>query len=571
MAINNTQLPSLTIITSPQMRDNALRFIRNAIITNGINANPNTALTSDWGILAQAFANETSVPLNNCVIACDQLMPDTTSGIYLDRWLNIYGIPRRPASSSIGSVVCISTTSFFIASGSQLVGPQGAIYQVLTSGVYGSSVNNGLITVQSVSVGASTNLTTGVSLSWVSSPPYFQSTVLVSALDPLTGGNDLETDAAAQNRLLAYLAAPPGAGNSTQLNELVTDSSFEVQGGFCYNAARGPSTVDLVGIGYASTGSTNRELNNTLLTNTVSPYALGNLFLGVDGYVANVQDQPLDLCINLSLPSSTSAFPAGPGGGWLDGAPLQNTTAKPGIRVIDGYALSGYNAALVNYQNTSTSFWIDVPDVGQMITGQIYNISYMSPQTLTLYQAQTNGVYVQAFGPIAAQTSLFYITVNTPFYFNSNVNTVIQPGNLIFPTASNTTLYMNTVLNYMNNMGPGERTNSPGLLPEALRYPFETVSFPYKLNSRLLKALTNADNAIYEATFALRGFIGPLNSGNTLAPYGSVANFQDYGTLSNNSDPCYAVYAPPTTYPYFGTMQAPAFVFTFNNIGTYPE
>ena len=572
MASTNTNLPplpSLTILTSQQLRDNYLRFVRNAIIQNGINPNPNTALTSDWGIQAQALANEVSTPLNNCVIACDQLMPDSTSGVYLDRWLNIFGIPRRGATPSVGSVNCQSTTSSFVASGSQLVGPQGALYSVLVSGLYGSSVNQGLIPVQSVNLGSNTNLAAGVSLTWVATPPYFNSTVSVNALDPLTGGNDAETDASAQNRLLTYLANPPGAGNSTQLNQLVTTSSFEVQGGFCYNAARGPSTVDLVAIGYASTGSTNREVNSVIMNNDVISYVNGNLFLGADGYTCTVQNQILDLCINISLPAAQTAFPAGPGGGWLDAAPLQNTTAKPGIRVIDGYALSGNDPAIP--QNTPNSFWIDVPNVSQMSNGTVYNISYLSPETLTLYQGQTNGTYIQAFGSIVANSSLFYITVNTPFYFNSNTNEVIQPGNLIFPSASNTALYVNTIVNYMNNLGPGERTNLTGLLPEALRYPFETVAFPYKINTRLLKALINSDNSVYDATFGLRGLVGPLISGNTVAPYGSVANFQDWAGLSHSGDPAYLMYAPPTTYNFFGTMLAPATVFVLNHLGMYQQ
>lgn len=556
MTTTTTPQP-LIVKSSADVRDDILRTIRNGLIQQGI-SNPQVTITSDFGLIAAALGNEVAIPANNVSLLVNQAMPDTATGTSLDRILGFYGLTRRSASQSAGLIVATASATAFVPFGAQLVDSSGNSFQVTVGGTYG---NGALIPVQSVSAGSQTNEDAGVTLTWVSPPAFFAPTAAVSSINPLTGGEDVETDDVARTRLIAFLSNPPGGANPSQIIEWSQAADPSVQTSFVYCADRGPGTVDVAVIGYASSDDGYREINNLLLINKISPYIQGQLPQYADGYVCNVQSYPMDISIGLSLPLPPSAIPSGPGGGWLDPAPLQTTTAKPAIRVVDGYALSGNTSGVP--QNTATSFWVDFPVAPQ--GGVQYSISYMSPVTQTVYSGMTSGTYLSAtsYPSISSYTSMYYVTVNSPFYQNSNNNTIIQAGNWIFPSAVNTATYVTAFINYIASMGPGERTNITALLPRALRQPFEQVSGNYKLNTRLLKPIIESGPEVYDGVLLFRGSY--QNSGVT-----PTAPFVDYATLTLNADPAYALYAPPTTYNYFLTTLAPSLVFVPNNFGIYP-
>ena len=557
---NNSIVPTTLIVkSSSDVAADIRRTIYNGLIQFGLATNPNVSAGSDWGISAQALANEVTVASSNAILLANQGMPDTAAGLNLDRILGFYGLTRRPASNAYGSIIASAANSSFVSAGTQLADSSGNLFSVVTGGVYG---NGSSINVKSVSTGAKANENAGTILTWQSVPPFFMGNAVVSSINPIAGGNDAENDAAARSRLLSYLQNPPGGGNPSEIIEWATASDPSVQTAFVYAAARGPGTYDVAVCAYAAELGENgdRSVDATVLANTIQPYIQGQMPQFADGLVVNVANYPMDIAIQISLPLPANAIPAGPGGGWLDSNPLSVTAAKPAIRVIDGYALSGMDPLIA--QNTATSFWVDFPVAP--ISGVIYSISYMSPVTQTVYSAQTSGVYVQASGSLSAYPSMYYITINTPFYYDSASSpaVIIQPGNYIFPTASNTATYIANLLGYIGSMGPGERTAVPGLVPRALRQPPEQVVWNYKINSRMIKVIIESGPEVYDAIF---GFIGSyLNTSTT-----PTAPFVSYNTLSTGSDPAYAQFAPPTTYNYYATMQAPANIFTPNNIGLY--
>jgi Baseplate J-like protein len=556
MATTTTTPQPLIVKTSSDVRDDILRTIRNGLIEQGI-SNPQVTLTSDFGLIAAALGQEVTIPASNAVILANQGMPDTATGTDLDRILGFYNLTRRAASQSSGAIIASAGATSFVPLGSQLVDSSGNTFQVTIGGTYG---NGAAIPVQSVNAGSSTNEDAGTSLTWSSPPPFFAPTAIVSTINPITGGEDVETDDVARTRLIAFLSNPPGGANPSQIIQWAQAADTSVQTAFVSCAARGPGTVDVVTVTYANSNDGYRDSNLLLLTNKIAPYIQGQLPQYVDGYVCTVQNYPMDISIGLSLPLPPSSIPSGPGGGWLDPAPLQVTTAKPAIRICDGYALSGQTSGVP--QNTATSFWVDFPQPPQ--GGVQYSISYVSPETLTLYQGVTSGTYIPAtnYGSISAYTTMWYVTVNSPFYFNANLNIIIQPGDWIFPSAVNTATYVTTMLTYIAGMGPGERTANTGLLPRAYRQPYDTTSGPYKLNSRIVKPIIDSGPEVYDGVLLFRGSY--VNSGTT-----PTAPFVDYGTIVFNADPAYAVYAPPTTYNFFGTMQAPSNIFVPNNIGFY--
>lgn len=563
-----TTVQSLTVLSADQMKANFLRTIKNGLIEQGY-PNPNVSTNSYWDLVGSGFSNEGSIIGLNVQLVGDQLMPDTAQSTYLDRWLNFFGIVRRLATSAIGGIIVTSTNSTFVPAGTQIL-INGIRYAVQLGGIYG---NGAQIVVQAVDVGSDTNQDAGTTFTWVQTPTYFQSTGVVSSNYPISGGIDNEDDETARDRLSTYLSNSPGAANASQIAQWAIQSDPSVQFGVVYPAARGPATVDASVFTYATSTSQNRTENYTIFGNIVSPYILGNLPLGMDGYVSNVVNYPLDVVIALSLPAPSNASPPGPGGGFLDPVPLQTTSAKPAIRVVDGYAISGNDPTVP--QNTSIGFWVDFPVAPT--AGLIYNISYVSPATLVLTSAQTSGVNLlsSAYASLSSHTTLQYVSINVPFYNDAGTNLIIQPGEWIFPTANNTAVYVSTFLTYMAGMGPGERTSNPGLLlnGRAYRQPTDIQAFPYKLNTRMIKTIIESGNEVLDGLISYRGIY--TNGGFTPVPNGeSVTDsttFTDYGTITTGGDPAYAVYAPPTAYNYFGTALGDSLIFTPNNFAIYPQ
>jgi hypothetical protein len=122
------------INSSDSVTNNILRTIKNgqiqAQIANGVTnpVSPDVGPASFVGLLARGTGNEVANATSYTQSALNLQMPDTATGNNLDRWLNLYDIPRRQASSSVGSVV--STTSptsatTFVPSGTQLTSPAG--------------------------------------------------------------------------------------------------------------------------------------------------------------------------------------------------------------------------------------------------------------------------------------------------------------------------------------------------------------------------------------------------------------------------------------------------------------
>lgn len=566
MASTNIVPTSLIVKSNTDIASDIRRTIYNGLIQFGLATNPNVGVGSDWGIGAQAVANEVTVPSSNAIVLANQMMPDTATGTNLDRILGFYGLTRRPASQSFGSVIVPTVgNSSFIPAGTQLADSSGNLFSVITGGVYGTGSS---INVASVSTGASVNEEGGTVLTWQKTPPYFPNTVTVSLTNPITGGQAVENDATASARLLSYLGNPPGGGNPSQIIKWAQASSPTIQTAFVYAAARGPGTYDVACVSYSGENGEDgyRNTNSTVIANQAAPYIQGQMPQFADGYICTVANYPMDIAIQISLPLPANAIPAGPGGGWLDAQPLSVSAAKPAIRVVDGYNLSGNTSGVP--QNTATSFWVDFPVAP--LNGVIYSVSYVSPVTQTLYQAQTSGTYIPAtnYASISSYTSMYYITINSPFYQNSVTSTIIQAGNYIFPSAANTATYVSNLLSYFSTMGPGERVSNGNLIPRALRQPSQQITFPYKIDARMLKAIINSGPEVYDAIFGTVSgttFYGSyLNSGT--AP---TSSFVPYTTLSLSSDPAYANSSPPTTYNYYGTMIAPANIFTPNNIGFF--
>ena len=572
---------ALPVNSSATITNNILRTVKNGNIEAQIASGtttpvaPDTSLGSFVGLLARGVANEVSTGTSTISQALDLQMPDTATGTALDRWLNIYGIPRRVAAPSYGIVSGTTsplTATAFIASGTQLTSNAGLRYAVQTNGTYG---NNSPIPVYSVDVGTQTDLEGGSTLQWVVPPAYFSSTVVVSSTSPITGASDPEDDGTARQRLLAYFANPPSSGNPTEIIDFATESSSSVQTAFVYPAARGAASLDVVAVGYAGTNEPQRNIPTSILTNIVAPYIKGNITSGMDTQVFGVNNYYIDVVIKLSLPYPATASPSGPGGGWLDPNPIGGVTSTtPAIRIVDGYAISGNTSGVPT--NGPNAFWISLP-VGQtLVNGNIYSISYLSPNDYTLYSAQTTGTYLpySNYPSLSAHTSLVYIALNAPFYLNAITGGTPLPGSFIFPSAANTQTYVDAVINYTTNMGPGERTADVSLLPRSYRQPADTLAFPYRMDDRVVKPVISSGPEVYDGDIYYAGYYGTALTNIVGTPNGSGITdstlFLNYNNITpSNPDPAYANSAPPTAYIYNGTSVGTSNIFVLNNFAIY--
>src|SRR6185312_2010207 len=209
--------PTLTFVqkTAKQSHDDQLRVVRNGLIARGV-TNPNVAKGSDFDLIATAVANEIAVGQANCVILADQLMPDTAGGSYLDRWLALFNMQRRPAIGSHGYFTLpLSVASTTLPIGAQLVDTSGQRFQIDAPGVY---ANGALVPISALDTGTATNHDNGDALTWATYIPYSSSTVTVGVTggsDGLSGGEDSEVgvDEPPRQRLFARLQNDPKGGN----------------------------------------------------------------------------------------------------------------------------------------------------------------------------------------------------------------------------------------------------------------------------------------------------------------------------------------------------------------------
>jgi hypothetical protein len=481
-----------------QIHDDFIRTIKNGLIALGV-TNPNVGPNSDYDLIATAVGNELAVVQANAVILADQLMPDTAGGAYLDRWLALVGLSRRPAIASSGVFTIPTPTSSNsqtnIPVNAQLYDSAGLLFQVTVGGTYG--VGTGLtLQVPCVAVqgGKATNHANGDSLSWVKSPAYLGPTVVVGTpggTNGLSGGSDSEVglDEPPRQRLLQLLQNPPKGGNPADIAGWATQSSQSAQAAFPYPALQGPGTVFFAVMAQPqSTGpftstSMSRAVPTTTVVGTIVPYVQGLLPGQVYCVGSSTVDQPTDVALFLALPSAPTASPPGPGGGWVDGTPWPST-------------LSGTFVPQVSAVTNSTTFQVQVAPNSVAPTPGVSHIAYVSPNVWTLYQATV-------LTATAVGNNLWNITIDTPF-------PDVFVGAFVFPQAVQQANYFAAALQAFANLGPGEWTANVTALQRAYRHPVPSLVWPSALDSNFLRTMENAGPEVETARYLFTSGSTPL-------------------------------------------------------------
>lgn len=138
-----------------------------------------------------------------------QIVPDTADDAQLDRHADWWGVPRLAATPATGSVTFAGTDGNTIPAGATLQRSDGVQYT--TDAAVTIAATTATANVTATIGGQTTNATAGQSLTLVSPVAGVQSAATVTTAG-LSGGTDIETDAALRTRLHQRVQQRPQGG-----------------------------------------------------------------------------------------------------------------------------------------------------------------------------------------------------------------------------------------------------------------------------------------------------------------------------------------------------------------------
>jgi len=199
-------------------------------------------------------------------------MPDTAREEALDRWLNLFGIPRRGAVGAARSAAwrVTGTSGATVPSDRSLTHvASGLTFETRSSGTIPSG---GYLDVDiaATSTGAQTNLEVGEELRWDSVPTDLDDTA--SLVLELRDGRDAELDEAASARLAARIAEGNAGGNRNDWEHWAIESAPYVESAYIYRHRRGLGTLDVAAL---KAGSGSARLLGATERAEVDAYLLG--------------------------------------------------------------------------------------------------------------------------------------------------------------------------------------------------------------------------------------------------------------------------------------------------------
>ncbi len=477
--------------TSEEIRADILRTLTSSAELRGYPL-PNVTQDSNDYRLANALAKQLEALHAAYSSLFSRFLPTQAGGEELDAWLEAYGLSRNPPGPSIGKVLfqTSSTVPTAIVQGSELLAPDGSKFLVVSTNTYS---NGDSIQVQSDSVGLNTNMPGGTVLRWVKQPPFAYPTANFDAFGA-ANGTDLEEDESARSRLLDRIRGNFQSCNESAQMDWAQTSSARIEKAFAYGAANGPATSHIAVVGHANASiARSRSLTSSEVL-AATDGILAKIPVGIELVVTACEDLPADVTFLLQIPQSAAAIPFGTGGGWIDANPfptMQGLTPK----FCDVSAVTSTTDIVIS--NCAISPPVTLPPTS-------FSICYVDKTNFKLYTAKASVLGVTGTGPYNVHVSL-----DTPF-----LN--IQVGDYIFPAAENMQTYVDAVLNEFANLGPGEKTDQAGLLPQAYRQPRAFEAWDYALGPKFLKAIVNSGKEVYDAEW------GHQNGGLKIPPLPSV-------------------------------------------------
>ncbi len=165
---------------------------------------------SDAEVYAKEIAGASHELHGHLQFIAQNVLYDTSTSEYLDRWASIWlKQPRLAATAATGNVTVTGTNGVTIPAGTVLVSADGIEYSTNADATIAGG--SALLNVTALTTGANTNLSAGSQLSLTTPITGVGSTATVDS-NGISGGTDHEDDAKLRARLLARIQQPPHGG-----------------------------------------------------------------------------------------------------------------------------------------------------------------------------------------------------------------------------------------------------------------------------------------------------------------------------------------------------------------------
>jgi len=458
------------------------RFYVHALTRQGISAtSANLALAKggDKDLLVRLVASQLVLVYANELALEDQYLPDSATGVHLDRVCGVFGLTRSVGEKATGSITLACTGSVNISAGTQLTAASnGRKYEVTTT--YTGAVSGDPISVSSVEYGVSMNVSTGVKMTWSSPPSGVSATALVAS-PGLTGGLAGDTDSTLRKKLLRLLREPQNGGSWAHVKQWIEESSADVEEAFVYPAAQGPSTTHAAFTVAGNLENLYSREASTALKAVVSAYVLEQYPEHSDLTLTGCADESLKAAFIVSLPEPISS--GGLGGGWID--PSSGTVHRwPSILgtklPVTVTTVSSATVFVVNADST--------PIVGASVD----------------FWDSTNLVFVRAkVLSYTGSSGAYTVTVDT------SLPTIVA-GDYLCPASEQSSEYARIICEEVAKLGPGEKTSDTTILARAYRHPRGGEGSPSGADTRLLARVFNERPEVNGIRFtAINGTASP--------------------------------------------------------------
>lgn len=215
----------------------------------------------------------------------------TSSGEYLDKRAQEFGLARNPGTKATGVVRFTGTNGVLIPKGTQVQTQAGLVYQTLIQGVILSSTVE--VSIEAMAAGSQYNVPSGA----INQIPISISGVL-SAVNPsaTSGGTNVETDESLLARLLLKVQTPATSGNANEY-KLWALNTNGVGDAKVFPLWAGNGTVKVVVIDSNKQPASAQILDNVLnYINAIRP-------IGADVTVVSALGLPINISVTVILKS----------------------------------------------------------------------------------------------------------------------------------------------------------------------------------------------------------------------------------------------------------------------------
>jgi uncharacterized phage protein gp47/JayE len=171
------------------------------------------------------------------------LIPFTSRGPYLTRWMAGVGVPRQTAATAAGSVIISGTAGIPVGAGWVLQNETTGVLYTTQSAITLTGGSDDTVSVVATAGGSNGNAAAGTLLTPATAIAGVSATVTVTS-GGLTGGTDVESDSDGQVRLKQRMSSEPMGGSIWDYQTWAKQVAG-VTRVWVFPLNRGPNTVDV--------------------------------------------------------------------------------------------------------------------------------------------------------------------------------------------------------------------------------------------------------------------------------------------------------------------------------------